>query len=86
MFVVEDDPIIAMDLSERLGDLGYKVCGTASRGETALQSIQALRPDIVLMDINLEGDINGLEVARQLQGVYLVPVVFLTADSGLNFI
>ncbi len=86
VFVVEDDPIIAMDLSERLGELGYKVCGTASRGETALQSIQALRPDIVLMDINLDGDMNGLEVARQLQGVYLVPVVFLTADSGLNFI
>ena len=85
VFVVEDEALIALDLSERLEVLGYEVCGTTTRGETAVQRIAELRPDLVLMDIKLAGSMDGVEVAQQLRERYDVPVVFLSAfvDSQL---
>jgi AmiR/NasT family two-component response regulator len=85
VFVVEDEAVIAMDLGERLTALGYEMCGTAARGETAVQRIAELRPDLVLMDVHLAGSMDGVEVAQQIGERYDVPVVFLTAyaDSQL---
>ena len=81
VFVVEDEALIAMDLSEQLTALGYEVCGTTARGETAVQRITELRPDLVLLDVKLAGSMDGVEVAQQLRERYDVPVVFLTAYS-----
>ena len=86
IFVVEDEVVIALDLSERLEALGYEVCGTTTRGETAVQSIAELRPDLVLMDVNLGGSMDGVEVAHQLRERCDVPVVFLTAYSDSQLI
>jgi two-component system, cell cycle sensor histidine kinase and response regulator CckA len=81
IFLVEDEGIIVMDLCDRLGALGYTVCGSAARGEKALQEIPAARPDVVLMDVHLAGKLNGIETAKRLRQVMDVPVVFLTAFS-----
>ncbi|MFM9968802.1 MAG: response regulator [Burkholderiales bacterium] len=79
VFVVEDETFSSMILCRQLNQLGYVVCGTASQGDAALAGIESARPDIVMMDINLNGDMDGLEVARRLRETYPVPVVFLTA-------
>lgn len=81
VFVVEDEALIAMEISDRLSQIGYEVCGTASRGELALDLICESRPDIVLMDIKLAGAMNGIETADQLRGRYEIPVIYLTAYS-----
>ncbi|MCK7499162.1 MAG: response regulator [Comamonadaceae bacterium] len=84
--MVEDEAPIAMDLSEQLAGLGYEVCGTAMRGDTALQRIAELRPDLVLMDVKLSSSMDGVEVAQQLGERYAVPIVFLTAYSDSQLI
>lgn len=86
VFVVEDEAVVAMDLSRRLKDLGYQVCGSAGSGETAATRIQALDPDVVLMDINLGGGMSGLDVARRIQASCKASVVFLTAYSGADIV
>jgi signal transduction histidine kinase len=81
IYVVEDEALILMEIRDRLEVLGYEVCGTASRGEIAVERIAALRPDLVLMDINLAGEMDGVEAARQVRAKCDAPVVFLTAYS-----
>ncbi len=85
VFVVEDEALIAMELLDRLGELGYHACGHAANGEHALHAIARSTPDVVLMDIHLGPGIDGIETARQLQETRDIPVVFLTAycDAAL---
>lgn len=87
VFVVEDEVIVAMELQQRLSELGFQPCGHASRGEVALQRIAEAQPDVVLMDINLgRGRMSGIEVAKALRDSIDVPVVFLTAYSSPEFV
>jgi diguanylate cyclase (GGDEF)-like protein/PAS domain S-box-containing protein len=79
ILVVEDERIVALDLSHRLAELGYRVARIVARGEDALQAIDALHPDLVLMDINIEGAIDGIEAACRIHATSRTPVVFMTA-------
>ena len=79
VFVVEDEALIAMELLDRLGELGYHACGHAANGEHALHAIARATPDVVLMDIHLGPGIDGIDTARQLQETHDIPIVFLTA-------
>jgi len=81
ILIVEDEGIVALDLKSRLGLLGYEVAGTAADGERALQLAVQQRPDLVLMDIRLEGAIDGIQAAQAIRRQCRVPVVFLTAFS-----
>ena len=81
ILVVEDEPIVALDLQLRLQRMGYDVPVVVASGEEALASVQLASPDLVLMDINLEGEMDGVEAADRLAGQY-VPVVYLTAYSN----
>ncbi len=82
ILIVEDDEIIQLDLRLSLQDLGYMVVGSASSGVDAVSKTTELQPDLVLMDIRLRGDMDGIEAARQIQSTHNVPVIFLTAQSG----
>lgn len=86
VFVVEDEAVIAIDLRERLTALGYTVCGTAAKGETALPAIAELRPDLVLMDVNLAGAVDGVQAAQRMHAYHDAPVVFLTAYADADLI
>lgn len=86
VFVVEDEALIAMELRDRLTDLGYEVMGTASRGEQALEAIPACAPDVVLMDIRLAGTLTGIETAARLRPQLDVPVIFLSAYSDAELL
>ena len=79
LLLVEDEAIVAADLAIRLAQLGYEVVGSANCGERALALAQQLRPDLVLMDIRLQGPLDGIEVAQDLRARFQMPVVFLTA-------
>ena len=81
IYIVEDEALIAMELSDRLTKLGYEISGKAARGEQALEEIPRVHPDIVLMDIRLAGTLTGIETAAQLRWHTNVPIVFLSAFS-----
>lgn len=79
ILVVEDESIVAFDIASRLRRLGYTVVGTARRAEAAFQLCDQHRPDLVLMDIRIEGDEDGISLAERIRAAFDTPVVFLTA-------
>ena len=81
ILIVEDEGIVALDLKGRLGLLGYEVAGRAADGERAVQLAIELHPDLVLMDIRLEGPMDGIQAAHAIRQRCHLPVVFLTAFS-----
>lgn len=81
ILVVEDESIVALDLRSSLEHLGYDVAGTAATGEDALRLAELERPDLVLMDIRLRGELDGTQAADEIRRVLQIPVVFLTAYS-----
>lgn len=77
IFIAEDDPSIAEDLKFRIESLGYGISGTTAHAQEALFLVQQARPDLVLMDIQLRGEMDGIEAAQQLHTLDF-PVVFVT--------
>ena len=78
ILVVEDDKNVAAVLEARLESFGYDVCDIAASGQRAIDSAFRLDPDIILMDILLEGEMNGIEAASQIKEQSDVPIIFLT--------
>jgi PAS domain S-box-containing protein len=81
ILIVEDEAIIAADIERRLADLGYDLAGTAATGADALDQAAAQRPDLVLMDIVLRGEMSGIEAARWIRERHGIPVVYLTSHT-----
>jgi len=81
LLIAEDENIIAFDLSTRLVLFGYEVIGMAATGNEVLAMVQSNRPDLVVMDIFLRGEIDGIQTAEILRNEYALPVIFLTAHS-----
>ena len=81
ILVVEDEMIIGAKISMQLTSLGYEVTGILPRGEEAILHLQENKPDIVLLDINLKGKIDGIETALQMQQLADIPIIYLTANS-----
>jgi diguanylate cyclase (GGDEF)-like protein/PAS domain S-box-containing protein len=79
LVIVEDERIVALDLAQRLTEMGYRVLRTVARGEDAVAAVESLRPDLVLMDINIEGEIDGIQAACRIRDRSRTPVVFMTA-------
>ncbi|MDA0733729.1 MAG: response regulator [Chloroflexi bacterium] len=79
--VVEDSNIISRDIQKRLGNLGYEVPATAVSGEEAVEKAGQVQPDLILMDINLKGQMDGIEAAQKIQDQHSIPIVYLTAQS-----
>ena len=79
VLIVEDDKIIVFIEQWRLSKLGYDICGSAATGEEAMNCVANMRPDLVLMDINLEGEIDGIETAARIKKDYNIPIIFVSA-------
>ena len=79
ILIVEDDRIVAEGIKDSLEKLGYVVAGIASSGERALTMAQDKKPDLMLMDIVLKGEMDGIEAAENIRSRFGIPVVFLTA-------
>lgn len=82
ILVVDDDEIVENDIKDKLEKFeGYEVCGTATTGDGAIEQVDLNKPDMVLMDIVLKGDMDGIDAARVIQSRYNIPVIYLTAYS-----
>jgi len=81
ILIVEDEGLVAITLEETLRRIGYSVVGIAMSGEEALTLTGECQPDVILMDIHLHGDMDGIEAAQKIKGQYGTPVIFLTAYS-----
>ena len=77
--IVEDEPLCALDLEAHMHELGFDSCHLVANGQEAFVQAMSNQPDIVLMDVNLEGSREGIEVAKQLREECDVPIVFVTA-------
>ncbi len=77
ILIVEDEPVIAMTLSRSLKNLEYEVVGTVTSGEAGVQIAEESKPDLVLMDINLAGEMDGVEAADRIRSRFDIPVVYL---------
>jgi len=81
ILIVEDESIVAMDLEGQLEDIGYEVCGISDNGHDAIERAARQRPHLVLMDVVIKGDMDGIETAEEIRRMLNIPVVFLTAYS-----
>ena len=79
ILVVEDERIVAFGLKQQLEALGYRVAAVVPSGELAIEKASELKPDLVLMDIHLEGAMDGVEAAERIHACLRIPVIFLTA-------
>ena len=79
IFIVEDQRLIAADLENTLSKLGYQIVGTAAAGEEAIRKTDETRPDLVLMDIRLRGELDGIQAAMAIRQRAAIPIVYLTA-------
>lgn len=79
IIIAEDERIIAMGLAFMLKNLGHEVVETCTSGETCVESVLLHHPDAVLMDIRMEGTMDGIEAAAAIYENYKVPVIFTTA-------
>ncbi len=82
LLLVEDEGIVALNIERRLEGLGYTIVGNVSSGEEAIKVAEQTRPDLVLMDIKLEGNVDGIEAAQQIRNCFQIPVVYLTAYTN----
>jgi CheY-like chemotaxis protein len=81
ILIVEDDTVLQQVIEWRLNSLGYAVCGKATCAEEAFSKVKIAQPDAVLMDIHLEGRMDGIDTAQAIKKMYDLPVIFLTAYS-----
>lgn len=77
--VVEDEGIVAMDISKCLSGLGYEVVFISDSGEKTLNLLENTEADLILMDVELKGSLNGIETAKIINDKFKIPIVFLTA-------
>ncbi len=86
ILIVENDGIIASDLQNRLEGFGFSVPAIVSSGEEAIQKIKENNPDLVVMDIVLDGEMDGIEAAGQIRSQFNIPVIYLTAYTDDNLL
>jgi len=79
ILIVEDEQIMAIDLKENLEDMGFIVTGITDTGEQTIEKIKETQPDLVIMDIVIEGNIDGIETAGYIRKMFNIPVIYLTA-------
>lgn len=79
VFIVEDDPIFANQLEMYLDELGYWLVGQADNAKDAVEMIAAVRPDLILMDINLKGGKDGIDIAARIKEFNQSPIIFISS-------
>jgi YesN/AraC family two-component response regulator len=87
IYIVEDEMLVLEDIKTRLEDHGYEIAGTATSGKQAIDGIKQMQPDVVIMDVRIAGELNGIEVAIIVQSYFEtpIPIIFLTGFSQETF-
>lgn len=81
VLIVEDESLVAMEIESALKKSDFETCAVVDDGEKAIELAKKCKPDVVLMDIYLNGHINGIEACKKIKNLYGIPVIFLTAYS-----
>lgn len=81
ILIVEDETIVAKDIQNRLKKFGYNISGITSTGEEAIRKVIETKPDLILMDIRLKGNIDGVEAAQEIHNNFQIPIIYLTANA-----
>ena len=81
ILIVEDETIVAMTIEDALQTMGYAVVGTVSTSEDAIKMAGTTRPDLILMDIRIQGEKDGIATAEEITAMYHIPIVYLTAHA-----
>lgn len=84
ILIVEDESIVAMEIEKSVQQLGYRVCSVVGNGSDAIEATGTERPDMILMDINLPGEMDGIEAAGHIREQFDLPVIYLTAYSDMG--
>jgi|JI8StandDraft_1071087.scaffolds.fasta_scaffold04785_5 CheY-like chemotaxis protein len=82
ILVVEDEPFLGLNIKQKIESFGHHVIAVVPSGDEAFQVVSEKVPDLILMDINLEGTLSGLETADSLKDQFSVPILFLTGCLG----
>ena len=80
VIIVEDESLVALDLEGRINEMGYHVTSVHDNGEDALRAIGAEKPDLVVMDVQIFGDLDGIEVGRRARDEHGTRILFLTSQ------
>ena len=80
ILIVEDDKMLCAIFEMFIMQLNYELIGISHTGKEAIEICKVNKPDVILMDIHLEGDLNGIETSKQIQELYDIPVIFVTSD------
>jgi len=86
IFCVEDDEILARLIEWRLTKLGHRICGFSDNGTEAIKEIQRVQPDLALLDIELPGEIDGIEVGEYLSAKTKIPFIYLTSHTEDSYL
>lgn len=81
ILIVEDETIVAMTIEDALQEMGYSVVGTVSTAEDAIKMAGDARPDLILMDIRIQGEKDGIAAAEEITAQYHIPIIYLTAHA-----
>ena len=81
ILIVEDEALVAWEISDMLRDLGHQICGVAATAEEAVRMAAAHRPDLILMDVTLRGPRDGIDAATEIQACRSVRILYVTAHS-----
>lgn len=81
IFIVEDDKLLSFVEERLVKKLGYKLAGKAANGEQAIEKVKEEDPDLIIMDVRLDGSIDGIEAMKEIRKFSSVPVIFLSGDS-----
>lgn len=82
ILIVEDEAVVSLDIARRLERMGYEISARVASSEDAISAIEVDAPDLILMDINLQGNSDGIEAAEKIDRNYQIPVIYLTAYAG----
>jgi two-component system, response regulator PdtaR len=86
ILLVEDDDILAQIEELRLKKMGYEICGVASSGDEAVSMADKFHPDLIMMDIALPGDLDGIAAAEEIRKTQRIPIIYVTAHSGEDLV
>jgi CheY-like chemotaxis protein len=86
VMVVEDENIVALDIKNKLKSLGFTVLPVISSGEEAIEKAYECKPDLILMDIMLKGEIDGIDAAKKILEILKIPIIYLTANTNMEIL
>ena len=84
ILIVEDDSMLCTVFEMFLEELEYSHCGTFASAESALEHMEGANPDLILMDIHLDGEIDGVDTAKIIFEKYNIPIIFISGDSDVS--